>query len=132
MAGVLLGEVLVHGFEIARAEGLPWTIEPLLRGAIDRCCQVSNPICRADTRVFIHHCRYSSRWFFATRGLMRARRRTRWLRVAWFGPAHPVHIALLGEWRAKALGIAAENSYAALQPRIEQIVNNRRESIVSG
>lgn len=28
MAGVLLGEVLVHGFDIARAEGLPWTIDP--------------------------------------------------------------------------------------------------------
>ena len=28
MAGVLLGEVLVHGFDIARAEGLPWRIDP--------------------------------------------------------------------------------------------------------
>lgn len=28
MAGALLGEVLVHGFDIARTEGLPWPIEP--------------------------------------------------------------------------------------------------------
>jgi hypothetical protein len=28
MAGVLLGEVLVHGLDIARAEGLLWTIDP--------------------------------------------------------------------------------------------------------